>query len=249
MLSPFFSASALDKFESRVLELILHSFNELEFEDGSDFDQLGKIKYAWGSPKCVSEWSVLLVYKIMSEFVFGREVKANHSKKHGRFLKVRELGAHVATVLYFLPPWAWKLVERLYAPVLRNEISRVENYFNSLPTPDNNVNWKEDIYSSLLDRKAALDDKTLTNKEILAECGILVQAGFETVSGTLSAVLFYLSRNRSAYTRLAHEIRSTFDTLDDIRTGSHLASCLFLTACINETMRISPTSSIALLRE
>lgn len=73
--------------------------------------------------------------------------------------------------------------------------------------------------------------------------------GFETVSGTLSAVLFYLSRNRSAYTRLAHEIRSTFDTLDDIRTGSHLASCLFLTACINETMRISPTSSIALLRE
>lgn len=62
-------------------------------------------------------------------------------------------------------------------------------------------------------------------------------------------MFFYLSRNRSAYTQLAEEIRGEFYRLEDIRTGPNLEKCRFLTACIKETLRISPSSSIALLRE
>jgi cytochrome P450 len=54
--------------------------------------------------------------------------------------------------------------------------------------------------------------------------------------------LFYLSRNPTAYDRLASEIRTTFSSGRDIRQGPQLHSCKYLRAVIDETMRMSPSS-------
>jgi cytochrome P450 len=40
--------------------------------------------------------------------------------------------------------------------------------------------------------------------------------------------------------RLTHEIRSRFDTVDDIRSGPALNECSFLRACVDETQRMVP---------
>lgn len=66
---------------------------------------------------------------------------------------------------------------------------------------------------------------------------------------TMSASLFYLSINRRAYARLAQEIRSTFRSGEDIKGGPQLASCQYLRACINESLRLSPPSLATLWRE
>ena len=65
----------------------------------------------------------------------------------------------------------------------------------------------------------------------------------------MAAVLFYLSRNNTAYERLASEIRSTFSFAESIRRGQKLASCRYLRASIDEAMRLAPAAPGALWRE
>ena len=58
----------------------------------------------------------------------------------------------------------------------------------------------------------------------------------------MSGAFFYLSRNPSAYARLASEVRSTFTTGEQIHQGPQLSSCKYLRAVIDETMRMSPST-------
>lgn len=73
--------------------------------------------------------------------------------------------------------------------------------------------------------------------------------GAETSSTTMSALLFYLSRNQHCYQRLASEIRSTFMDGGDIRKGAKLVGCKYLRACIDEALRLSPPVPGILWRE
>ena len=65
----------------------------------------------------------------------------------------------------------------------------------------------------------------------------------------MTALQFYLAHFPQAHARLRNEIRSTFAYGDDIKTGSDLASCQYLTACIDETLRMRPAGPGALWRE
>jgi cytochrome P450 len=65
----------------------------------------------------------------------------------------------------------------------------------------------------------------------------------------MSAILFYLSRDREIYRRLASEIRTAFSSGHNIHGGPQLASCKYLRAVINETLRMSPSSIGTLWRQ
>lgn len=65
----------------------------------------------------------------------------------------------------------------------------------------------------------------------------------------MCATLFYLTRYPDAYERLKTEIRNEFSSIDEIRSGPTLESCVYLSACINESMRLSPPTPRAPWRE
>ena len=50
------------------------------------------------------------------------------------------------------------------------------------------------------------------------------------------------------YSKSVSGIRSTFQSVEDIVEGSSLASCIYLRACTNEAMRISPAAPSELSR-
>ncbi|KAL8832911.1 MAG: hypothetical protein Q9170_004672 [Blastenia crenularia] len=62
----------------------------------------------------------------------------------------------------------------------------------------------------------------------------------ETTTTLLSASFFYLIHYPKAYDTLAQEIRSQFNDENQVHSGPMLASCEYLSACINETLRMSP---------
>lgn len=65
----------------------------------------------------------------------------------------------------------------------------------------------------------------------------------------MAGCFHYLSRNEAAYQRVCTEVRRTFPSLDQIRTGPDMTSCIFLRACIDEALRMSPPVGGALWRE
>lgn len=73
--------------------------------------------------------------------------------------------------------------------------------------------------------------------------------GGTTLSAALSSLFFYLSRHPTAYTLLATEIRDTFSSGLDIKSGAQLSSCKYLRACIDETLRLSPPFLATFWRE
>ena len=65
----------------------------------------------------------------------------------------------------------------------------------------------------------------------------------------MAANFFYISTNPNVQAKLVSEIRSTFNSVDDIRTGSVLNKCTYLKAVVEETLRMSPSVPGFLPRE
>ena len=100
---------------------------------------------------------------------------------------------------------------------------------------------REDMFHFLFRAKNPdTGEQAYSQQELLAEANLLVVAGSDTTSITLCGFFFYIVRNPRSYEKVVREIRSTFDSADEIVGGSKLSSCKYLRACVDETMRMTP---------
>lgn len=85
--------------------------------------------------------------------------------------------------------------------------------------------------------------------DLRGEANLLIVAGSDTTAISLSGVFFYLSGDQYRYDKLVRELRTTFESADDIVYGPKLSSCTYLKACIDEGMRLTPSGPSELPRE
>lgn len=85
--------------------------------------------------------------------------------------------------------------------------------------------------------------------ELEAEAGLLIIAGSDTTAITICGLFFYITRNSQVYNKLTNEIRSAFQSIDEIRGGPTLLACQYLRACIDESLRMCPAGPSELQRE
>lgn len=109
---------------------------------------------------------------------------------------------------------------------------------------------KKDLFYSLMQGKdSETTQPQFSAADMSAESIFLILAGSDTTSTTLAGAFFYLAHNPHAYRELAKEVRRTFTSSEDIRTGPSLRSCRYLHACIYETLRMSPPVGWPMWRE
>jgi cytochrome P450 len=73
-------------------------------------------------------------------------------------------------------------------------------------------------------------------------------AGSETTASSLASLSNNLLRHPEVYAKLKHEIRSTFKSEKEIRLEKCMNELPYLTACIEENLRIFPPAPIGFLR-
>lgn len=81
------------------------------------------------------------------------------------------------------------------------------------------------------------DERGMSRPEILENSSLLIIAGSETTATLLSGATYMLLMNREKYDKLVEEIRSTFDSEDDI-TASRVDQLKYLLAVFSETFRM-----------
>ena len=149
-------------------------------------------------------------------------------------------------------PMIWKL--RLDQLLFR-KLYKAQKQFQALSKGQSGWRMKQkdpaikDLFSNLLQARDPITLSALTEEELIAEAGVLIVAGSDTVATALTATLFYCLHYPQILCRLQNEIRSGFADVDEIRSSQRLDSCLYLRACINEAMRLSPPVGALLPRE
>jgi cytochrome P450 len=120
--------------------------------------------------------------------------------------------------------------------------TKVQDELEKIPKPDNEV--RKDFFYWLF---KAVDPETgkrgYTLDELFGECELLTIAGSDTTAIVLSAAFFHLARRPDVQAKLANEIVSTFTSIDQITSGSKLQSCKYLTAFLEEALRMTPPVS------
>ena len=99
---------------------------------------------------------------------------------------------------------------------------------------------RQDLFSHILAAKDPEKGRGFSMDELWGESTLLIIAGSDAISTGMAAVFYYLGRHLEAYSKVCHEVRSTFSSPDEVRTGEKLTSCRYLRACIDESMRMSP---------
>lgn len=89
--------------------------------------------------------------------------------------------------------------------------------------------------------------RRLTAPEIISNASAFILAGSETTATALCGITYYLLREPTAMKKLAEEIRSAFNTEDEI-TISSVSKLKYIFAVINEGMRMYPPVPIGLPR-
>lgn len=108
---------------------------------------------------------------------------------------------------------------------------------------------QRDLFGALLEAKDPETGQGLSTEDLVAEAGILIVAGTDTTTTSVTATLFYLLHYPSTLARIQKDIRSMFADVEDIRIGTKLSSYRYLFACIDEAMRLTPGVGAVLPRE
>ncbi|XXH01379.1 hypothetical protein Hte_007739 [Hypoxylon texense] len=192
-----------------------------------------------------------LTLDIIGQLAFGYENRTQTRPRNRILLKGMMVANYHINLLMQFPslaqPWLVALMHFFTARQQRKNLDSLRKVIKK--RTDQGIEAKYDLYHVVTKQVEIEDSKDIKMSELWSEAAFFYSAGAETSSTTMSALLFYLSRNRECYQRLASEIRSTFTNGEDIRKGSKLVGCQYLRACIDETLRLSPPVPGILWRE
>ncbi|KAH7089779.1 cytochrome P450 [Paraphoma chrysanthemicola] len=223
----------------------------------------------WTDPRNMCNWIDWLVFDILGDLCFGQNFNMKEPDSN-----LRHIPEVMVSFLELLHPigfgpfgniWVWlkprgldRLLTVAVPPVVKewqsfvakclDDRSKVEQEQEKNPKPEAEV--RKDFFHWLF---KAVDPETGKRgydlDELYAECELLTIAGSDTTSLVLSAAFFYLVRRPGVQEKLRAEILATFSNYNEIKSGNKLSSCKFLTAFLQEAMRMAPPVSAEPSRE
>ncbi|MCJ1307926.1 hypothetical protein MMC25_001574 [Agyrium rufum] len=218
-------------------------------------DQLikGTADSDWSQAQNMTKWANLATLDVMSNVVFSQNWGILTSDKNRHLTEAFKNGAGALSIASYQP---WVLNLKLDWTVFRKYINGVYE-FKKVSDAKTDARIEEgkqgiahtDVFETLSKVKDPETGEGFNSAELVSECGLLLFAGSDTSSTIVAALFFYLLEYPETLSRITEEIRQTFHSLDDIRGGPELNSCIYLRSCITETLRLNPSAGGIMPRE
>jgi benzoate 4-monooxygenase len=109
-----------------------------------------------------------------------------------------------------------------------------------------NTDAEEDIFAKLL-KNGKGEDINLSAGEIIAECSVMMNAGTDTTTAALTNTIYLLYKHPKVLKKLRAELDAAAPHYD-VPSYATVAKLPYLQACIEESLRLRPASSMGLPR-
>ncbi|KXH53894.1 cytochrome P-450 [Colletotrichum salicis] len=237
---------------SRLRKAVLPAFSDRALREQEDILQLYAEKLMkqlrssskTGAPQDMVKWFSLAAFDIISDLAFGQAAGCldDASQPWLQVIGARAQGIvryqfaiyyGLETWLEWLAPRAQKLALKRHGELTAGKVKR------RLQETDS----KKDFMSYILENPQA----DLSNADLVRMASAFIVAGSGTTATALSGITFYLCSNLNTYIPLSEEIRTAFQTEDEISMAS-TGELKYLKAVIEEGLRIYPPSPSTLPR-
>ncbi|KAK0634284.1 cytochrome P450 [Bombardia bombarda] len=239
-------ANALSETSIRAMEeLVLRNIDKFITILGGDNDVVDVQNLdRWSNPKNMHDWAGYMTLDVISDVCFTNSFEMLDKPDNRPLTKELALGVRGLYVAGWMP--ALYSLRIFFGPLLANLYATLDRFKGfareqtqrriALQAAPGYVQHT-DIYSHLLaaNVKGVEDQQRplFTQAELVGETSVLISAGSDTLSASLSAEIRGGSDFISSPPR--------FNSLDEIRwTNPKLTECSYLRACIDEAMRMSP---------
>ncbi|OQE11748.1 hypothetical protein PENVUL_c002G08830 [Penicillium vulpinum] len=247
VISQAFSDNTLKSYEGVILEQVQHLCNALRKGTDGKPVPVG----SWSPPKDTAHLSDYFTFDVMSNVIFGVPWSTQRDPKYRFVPDVIERSNVRVGALAQAPELAFLRLDKYLFPDAIQARDKFIHFVEEMLRQGIQASTKTgkgafSILSKAIDPETGLP---LRMKELAGESATLIVAGTDTTSTALAACLFYLSHHPSALERATCEVRSVFESPDLIGMGTQMHQCVFLRACIEESMRLSPSAASSLWRE
>ncbi|KAF5864593.1 hypothetical protein ETB97_007151 [Aspergillus alliaceus] len=205
----------------------------------------------WSRPQNMAKWSNYLTFDIMSSIIFGESFDLIGSPDNREIVQcIEDSNVRTGVLLQAAELSARRLDRRLFPEAIKGRNAFI-GFVNKLLKKRMSAKplKRHDVFSFLLD---AIDPETqqgFTPAEIGAESTTMIVAGSDTSSTAIASTFFYLCHYPDRYEKVKEEVRAAFPHADNVALGPSLNNCVYLRACIDESLRMSPPASSSLWRE
>ncbi|KAL1959369.1 hypothetical protein VTO42DRAFT_2172 [Malbranchea cinnamomea] len=234
LLSHAFSEKALREQES----ILLYHINKL----------LQNLSTACtAGPVNLTEWFNFTTYDIIGDLSFGEGFGCLDRGDYDDFVRSVRRGTKE---LMFQQILAYYKLSPLYKFLVPKSIagSRLRNLQRTAATVERRIKRDTNRKDFLQYILAADEIKGMSKAEIHSNAFSLVIAGSESTASALTGTIFLLRTHPDVYQRLVREIRSTYESEDEIRLAN-VHELEYLEAVTMESLRMYPPVPIALPRQ
>ncbi|KAI0489566.1 cytochrome P450 [Xylaria cf. heliscus] len=209
-------------------------------------ESLDTDKKKWSPGHNMADRISFCIADIMGDVTFSQYWNVQRDVKNRHF--VHDLPKGVAGI-HLVGHMQWLFMFNLHSLLFGELITGVSSLMELSRTFANKRRHEtphgSDIWAHLLASKDPKTGRGFTQEELTSEASLFIIGGTDGMISSVTATLFYIVRHPHVLERLTREIRDAFPAPQDgvcpIRFACReLQNIIYLPACIDEAMRISP---------
>ncbi|KAG6330511.1 hypothetical protein ID866_8578 [Astraeus odoratus] len=184
-----------------------------------------------------TEWISRFTFDFMSDMAFGGGSDMLRDGDKDNTWHLLESGLPLALVLSHVP-WLGKYYVML--PGIGEDLKKFRSFCEERALRRRSQgSLTKDLFHYLID-EAGIERQPPTFNEVASDGVLAIVAGSDTTATTLSCLFYLLMANPTAYRQLQAEVDRYYPPGEDACTTAHHGEMKYLTAVINEALRLYP---------
>ncbi|KAL4885918.1 cytochrome P450 [Aspergillus karnatakaensis] len=238
ILNSFFSKRSVNDLTPMIEERTLKLINRFEdFHKSNGIVQLDDA-FAALTADIITYYCYGKLWGFLEDEKFRSDIRLLASEISG-LCHINRFFPFIDQLIRLTPPWLMRLLAPGKSSLFDFQKSIVDEAAQAVPDggTGKGINGGRTIYAKLLD--PSLPVKERSKRRLEEESLIVLGAGTETTSWTLTIAAYYLARNPEILRQLRTELKQVLPTAKSTCTLQELEQLRYLTAVINEALRVA----------